>query len=189
MQRTAGCSLPAFVCQTRWWSHARRELSGRSRWFRESRVWVTRWRADNARNFGFEFCATIVTAHHAAEAVAGCSAAGCNDVWLWLWVVVRVVGISIIYLPTYSGLGSDLCCAGCHRRNSPLPRHSWMPTWIRRWWWVPCYVMSIMSLRTCNAVYTYVRFILTLLIYWLDHSCPVSIFLFFENLGVYQIIV
>jgi len=30
---------------------------------------------------------------------------------------------------------------------------------------------------------------LTLLIYWLDHSCPVSIFLFFENLGVYQIIV
>lgn len=32
------------------------------------------------------------------EAVAGCSAAGCNDVWLWLWVVVRVVGISITYL-------------------------------------------------------------------------------------------
>lgn len=31
--------------------------------------------------------------------VAGCSAAGCNDVWLWLWVVVRVVGISITYLP------------------------------------------------------------------------------------------
>jgi len=128
------------VCQTRRSLHARRELSGRSRWFRESRVWVTRWRADNARNFGFEFCATIVTARHAPEAVAGCSAAGCNDIWLWLWVVVRVVGISIICLPIRDW---DLIYVALGAIAEFLRRHSRMPTWIRRWRWVPCYEYRI----------------------------------------------
>lgn len=71
------------------------EVSGRCRrWFRESRVWVTRWRADNARNFGFEFCATIVTARHAPRPLLDVVPRVAMT-FGFDRVVVRVVGISI----------------------------------------------------------------------------------------------
>lgn len=74
---------------------APREVSGRCRrWFRESRVWVTRWRADNARNFGFEFCATIVTARHAPRPLLDVVPRVAMT-FGFDRVVVRVVGISI----------------------------------------------------------------------------------------------
>lgn len=90
-----------------------REVSGRCRrWFRESRVWVTRWRVDNARNFGFEFCATIVTARHAPRPLLDVVPRVAMT-FGFDRVVVRVVGYLYHLLP---GLGSDLCCAR-HRQR------------------------------------------------------------------------